>query len=495
MARKYNQEKRSGKTILLVDDNHEYLEATRLILEREGHEVISCTNGADALFAVRTRTIDLLLIDYVMPGMNGEEVIVEIRKFNAHLQIILQTGYANENPPRELLQRLDIQGYYDKSDGPDRLLLWTDVGLKSAYSIQLLTKSRLGLNYILSATPEMYKIQPLGDLLRGILIQISGLLGAANSFLAILPPNRNGSPVEGFLAMAERDGAELKIRAGVGKYAGLGTVPASIPAELSAPIRRQLEGGVLGTTPDMTIVPLKIGDMPLGVVYIETGITTPSDAELMRVFASQASAAILNAQLYEMATIDTLTGVFVRRFFDQWVIRELKNSLRSGKPLALVMLDMDDLKVINDRAGHKAGDRALVDFASALKDSSRSSDFVCRYGGDEFSLLLPNSTIDGTELVIARLHENIRSKSFQSPDGVCQLSASVGVAIFEPSAAEIDFGAFPDYFARFAAWLQHLADMSLYEAKAAGKNGTGEIKRVGWIPPDELPLLDEPAVP
>jgi diguanylate cyclase (GGDEF)-like protein len=491
MARKSNQETRSGKTILLVDDNHEYLEATRLILEREGHDVVTCTNGPDAIAFVRVRNIDLLLLDYVMPSMNGEEVVAAIRVFNAHLQIVLQTGYASENPPRELLQKLDIQGYYDKSEGPERLLLWVDVGLKSAYSIQLLTKSRLGLNYILAATPEMYRIQPLDDLLRGILLQVSGLLGAANSFLAVLPPNRDGSPVEGFLAMSEREGADLKIRAGVGKYAAFGPNPANVPPELSGPIRNQLARDSLGATDSMTIVPLKIGDMPIGVVYIETGITSPSDIELMRVFASQASAAILNAQLYEMATLDTLTGVFVRRFFDQWLIRELKNALRSGKSLTLVMLDMDDLKVINDRAGHKAGDRALVDFAAALKDSSRSSDFVGRYGGDEFSLLLPNSSGEGTDLVIARLHENIRSKAYSLPGGVCHLSASIGVAIFEPTETDIDFGLWPDYFVRFAALLQHLADTSLYEAKAAGKNQTGTIKRVSWIRPDALPLLDE----
>jgi len=63
-----------------------------------------------------------------MPGMTGEQVVTALRQFNPHVQIILQTGYASECPPREMLHRLDIQGYFDKSEGPDKLLLWVDVG-------------------------------------------------------------------------------------------------------------------------------------------------------------------------------------------------------------------------------------------------------------------------------------------------------------------------------------------------------------------------------
>ena len=154
------------------------------VLEHEGHTVVTADNGKLALSIIKERYIDLLLLDFFMPGMTGEEVIQELRTFNTQLQVILQTGYASECPPRELLKRLDIQGYFDKSEGPEKLLLWTDVGLKAAYSTQLLVKSRKGLSYILAAAPELYKIQPIEDLLQGILFQLSGLLGTANSFLS-----------------------------------------------------------------------------------------------------------------------------------------------------------------------------------------------------------------------------------------------------------------------------------------------------------------------
>ncbi len=137
MRQKYKHKPRTGRNILLVDDSREYLELTRKLLEREGHTVLTATNGAEALEIVKSKRVDLMLIDYFMPGMTGEDVVRQVRKSRPYLQVIIQTGYAGEQPPRELLKRLDIQGYYDKSEGPEKLLVWVDAGLKSAYFIEL----------------------------------------------------------------------------------------------------------------------------------------------------------------------------------------------------------------------------------------------------------------------------------------------------------------------------------------------------------------------
>jgi two-component system cell cycle response regulator len=222
MTRRVKHDRSSGYMILLADDNLDYLQVTKRLLEREGHAVLVASSGIEALGVLRQEKVDLLLLDYYMPGMTGEDVVTELRKFNPHVQVILQTGYASEQPPRELLRRLDIQGYYDKGEGPDKLLLWTEVGLKAAYVIQLLNKSRKGLRYILDVTPDMHKIQSLEDLLQGILLQVSGLLGAANSFLALLPEGPavhqdSEPPHEGILAMMEEDN-ELVIRHSTGRF-------------------------------------------------------------------------------------------------------------------------------------------------------------------------------------------------------------------------------------------------------------------------------------
>lgn len=136
MARKHLSIQPSGYTILVVDDQEEIRLAMQYLLEREGHQVLTAASGAAALALFRAHPIDLALIDYVMPRMNGEQLVQAIRQFDEDVQIVLQTGYSGEKPPRDMLRSLAIQGYHDKSEGPDRLLLWVDVALKAAAQIK-----------------------------------------------------------------------------------------------------------------------------------------------------------------------------------------------------------------------------------------------------------------------------------------------------------------------------------------------------------------------
>jgi signal transduction histidine kinase len=107
------------------------LVSARALLEREGHFVLTADSGARALELFKQYEIHLMLVDYFMPQMTGEELIREVRKFDPYVQIILQTGYAGEKPASQMMADLDIQGYHDKSEGPEKLLLWVDVGLKA----------------------------------------------------------------------------------------------------------------------------------------------------------------------------------------------------------------------------------------------------------------------------------------------------------------------------------------------------------------------------
>ncbi len=121
----------TGRTMLVVDDHVETLTSVRKLLEREGHRVLTAESGAGALAILEREAVQLLLVDYSMPGMNGEELIARVRQRNHLIQIILLTGYTGEKPPAELLTELAIQGYHDKTDGPDRLLLWVGVALRA----------------------------------------------------------------------------------------------------------------------------------------------------------------------------------------------------------------------------------------------------------------------------------------------------------------------------------------------------------------------------
>ncbi len=131
MARKRNLLPPSGFTVLVVDDQEETLESVSALLVREGHRILTADSGHKALEMFRENAVHLLLVDYFMPRMTGEELVREIRTLDPHVQIVLQTGYSGEKPPRQMLRELDIQGYHSKSDGPERLLLWVDVALKA----------------------------------------------------------------------------------------------------------------------------------------------------------------------------------------------------------------------------------------------------------------------------------------------------------------------------------------------------------------------------
>jgi signal transduction histidine kinase len=131
----------TGYTILVVDDQEEMLISTRLLLEREGHTVLTAAGGTEALALFRRQDFHLIIVDYFMPGMNGEQLVTEIRKRNTDVQIILHTGYAGERPPRAMLKALDIQGYHSKTDGPEQFLLWVDVALKAATQLQRIRQS------------------------------------------------------------------------------------------------------------------------------------------------------------------------------------------------------------------------------------------------------------------------------------------------------------------------------------------------------------------
>lgn len=154
MPRK-SQRRPSEHTILVVDDQEETLISVGSLLRREGHEVLVAESGEVALEIFRENEIDLVLVDYFMPHMTGEELVREIRIFDPLVQIILQTGYSGNKPPREMLAELDIQGYHDKANGPEELLLWVDVGLKAFRLIKRLRdRERLQAELVANVSHE-----------------------------------------------------------------------------------------------------------------------------------------------------------------------------------------------------------------------------------------------------------------------------------------------------------------------------------------------------
>lgn len=468
MARKRAAAPPSPFTIVSVDDNREYLLTTVRLLEREGHTVLAYEDPRDALAYLRGARVDLVLVDYFMPEMTGEQLIAELRGFDPHVQVVLQTGYASEQPARTMLRRLDIQGYFDKSEGPDKLLMWVDVGLRAAAQLRALEQSRNGLRYILGVTPELHRMQPLSELLQGVLVQTAGLLGAVDAFVAVRP-----APPDGFVALV-RDPEDLDVRAGTGRFAGCGRLDAHLAADQRAAIAGALADGHVGRIGDATVVPLRVGDVTAGAIYVERPVESARDLELLQVFANQAAVAIHNAQLYQAAAFDPLTGAYTRRFLDHLLVRELRGAVRTRAPLGVIVVDVDAMKTINDTGGHLAGDQALAGIGAALRGATRATDAVGRYGGDEFVVVLPGATAAQVEAVAARIDAALAPLAVETAAGWLPVRASLGGAVFEPDAG--DHALTADALTATVTELLRRADARLYDAKRGRPAAAGAIR-------------------
>ena len=431
MARKHRAVEASGYTIALVDDDPDYLEATRLLLESEGHVVHTAVDGDEALKLLRNKSVDLLLLDYFMPKMTGEQVVEELRTFDTGTQVILQTGYANERPPREMLRRLDIQGYYDKSEGPDRLLLWADAGLKAADAIGRLARGRKGLRSILEVAPSLHRIQPLADLYEDVIEHTARLIGARRVVLAVF---RDLMATDNHLASGEKpvgnlkDDALLTMSFSDDSSGSVTTKDSTSDQAIGEDVILALKTGQTIRRQRETVVPLRVGDVVLGGLWLEHPPLREETHELLQLFANQATVAIQNMLLYEMAALDPLTGVHARRFFESWMRREVRTAFRSQHPVALLLLDMDGLKTINDTAGHWTGDQALAAVGKVLRQATRENDVVGRFGGDEFAVVFPQTDAEGARRVADRLLTMLSETNVSSPKGSILLSASLGLA-------------------------------------------------------------------
>ena len=160
-----------------------------------------------------------------------------------------------------------------------------------------------------------------------------------------------------------------------------------------------------------------------------------------------------------LSVTDDLTQLYNSRYLNQVLRREAKRASRSGRPLSLLFLDLDGFKGVNDKHGHQAGSRALVEAAAVIRRCARETDVVARFGGDEFAIILPDTGSEGAAAVGDRVRERLGAHPFVEGNGLqLRLTASVGVATLPDVAAS-------------AEELVRAADMAMYQVKDSGKNG------------------------
>jgi diguanylate cyclase len=170
-----------------------------------------------------------------------------------------------------------------------------------------------------------------------------------------------------------------------------------------------------------------------------------------------------------LATVDAVTGLCNRSFFFAALEREIARSGRSGRGFCVIMMDLDDLKTINDRFGHNYGDKALRAVGEVIRVGVRKTDTAARYGGDEFAVLLPETDPSGAYVLAEKVRQQSSDMSIPGPRVALRLSLSIGVVAFPEDG-------------RTADQLMFSADQAMYSAKRAGKN------RVAAAPVGPAPL-------
>ena len=224
---------------------------------------------------------------------------------------------------------------------------------------------------------------------------------------------------------------------------------------------------VKGLAPkDVLCIPIMSKKNIIGVLELvnkkNDRIFTKNEQELLLKFADQASMAIERASLYHkmanLAITDDLTKLFNLRYLYRVLDTEVKRCRRYHSTFAIIFLDLDSFKLVNDTHGHLIGSKTLVEVARMLAGSLRDVDIIARYGGDEFVIVLPHTTVEMAYKIAARIQHDINRHSFLTEEGLSlKITASFGVA------------GYPDH-AGDETELLRIADGAMYTAKGMGRN-------------------------
>jgi two-component system, cell cycle response regulator len=210
------------------------------------------------------------------------------------------------------------------------------------------------------------------------------------------------------------------------------------------------------------IVPLMCKGILNGLIILGDRINekefTETEKEYLLDIASLAGIAIHNASLYEMATTDMMTKLKIHHYFHTMLIEEINRANRLSRPLSVIMADIDHFKKLNDAYGHQAGDMVLINVAKIIRESIRQIDVPSRYGGEEFSVILPGTEIHEALVVAERIRQNIEKSSVIYDDKELRATISIGVTQYDP---DLD---------KSKITLIERADKALYMSKRNGRN-------------------------
>ncbi len=429
-------------------------------LSAEYFDVLTASNGFEALALCERGECDIVLLDVMMPDMDGFEVCRRLKSNPAthHIPVVMVTAL---DQPADRVRGLEA--------GADDFLTKpvTDVALISRVRslcrlkmvtdelrMRAVTTKEIGLQ-----SPEREAVAETGR--NGRVLIVDDRQTSYERIVATLAAEHSvdieSDPTEALFHAAEGNYDLLIVSLTLENFDGLRLcsqlrslertrhVPVLAIAEADKPERlvRGLEIGVN----DYLIRPIDKNEM---LARVRTQIKKKRYAERLRDNASKS---------IEMAITDALTGLHNRRYMEMHLGTLVDQAAARNKPLAVLVLDIDFFKSINDTHGHDAGDDVLRDFALRIRKSTRNIDLACRYGGEEFVIVMPETDMAVASMVAERLRRRIATEPFPIQQGARKLEVTISIGIAALGAADDT-----------AAAILKRADTALYRAKKDGRN-------------------------
>jgi two-component system, cell cycle response regulator len=444
--------------VLVVDDILSNVKLLEAKLSAEYFDVVTAFNGAECLAKMAQSAPDIVLLDVMMPGMDGFEVCRRIKSDPkiAHVPVVMVTAL---DQPADRIAGLEAGADDFLTKPVDDAALFARV--RSLVRLKLMTDE---LRMRESTGQNMGLIDPAENLLdanpAGRILIIEDRPETVAWFAAALTPPHEVTSVDTFEEALVRvrggDPDLVVVSLGMRGFDGLRLCSQlrSLPEGRNVPIlvvvsdgdRRKLTQALEMGVNDYLTRPIDRNEL---VARVRTQLRKKRYADRLR----------HNVQLsLEMAITDQLTGLHNRRYMSRHLDNLVANAGKNHKPLAFVIMDIDYFKSVNDTYGHDIGDEVLKEFASRIAANVRGIDLACRYGGEEFVVVMPGSNPDEAIAAAERLRASVEAMTFAPEQGrLCRLSVSIGVACGGNGTDTPEA-------------LLHCADVALYAAKHAGRN-------------------------
>ena len=449
------------KRVLVVDDDRLIREMTRDALVQEGFRVATAASGREALSRLGDEgPFDLVITDLSMREMDGLELLERVKRASPRTEVIVLTGYASLESALQAM-RLGAADYLRKPVSAPEITY----GVKRT----LLRRRLIDENESLRGSIQAFEAaRPLASCLESgdvlplaldILLRVTGRTRALGRLVDLPSHTGEGLELRGF--SAER-GADLRALVEQGKLFD--------PSDLERAAVSALEDA------SATLGPLDLGDghilaLPIrvegriaGAVWLlaDGRAFAADEVERAELVVEQAELALINSERFlqarEKAFVDDVTSLYNARYLLSALDREVNRAARSQSKLSVLFLDLDRFKAVNDRFGHLIGSRVLRELGALLQESVRAIDTVGRYGGDEFTILLVDTGLEGALSVADRIRQSVADHGFGAERGLdLRLTISVGVATFPVHGESRER-------------LLDLADKAMYLAKALGRN-------------------------